>query len=316
MPSICDLCGKTFDTPSRLRRHQNRKTTCIPIITSGGGSYICRYCGRSYATKHSLNRHVRKSCKIANSDEGMDQLMDHTLARQNLLLTQELTDVKAQMATLTDTVAQLLARTPNQVVNASTNNTVTNDASTNNIVTNNAPVTNIVNIHPWSSGEEKLYIPAAMLEASFMESKRLREFCKFSDVEQTTPEIAAPYVLESLVDLTKRAHKDPSARNVYLNPRRADQVMVYNEASWEVLPLIDAIRSLFDSVAGNIRRIIKCNDERVSLSPPVQATAPWIPVMYDDEHEKYADTAKKTMSAHLQNTTPAAISNIVNMTSR
>ena len=143
-----------------------------------------------------------------------------------------------------------------------------------------------------------------MLEASFMESKRLREFCKFSDADQTTPEIAAPYVLEALVDITKRAHKDPSARNVYLNTRRADQVMVYNEASWEVLPLIDAIRSLFDSVAGNIRRIIKCNDERVVLSPPVQATAPWIPAMYDDEHEKYADIAKQTMSAHLQNIQP------------
>ena len=113
--------------------------------------------------------------------------------------------------------------------------------------------------------------------------------------------IAAPYILETLVDLTKRAHKDPSARNVYLNPSRADQVMVFSVTSWEVIPLIDAIRSLFDSVAGNIRRIIKCNDERVSLSPPVQATAPWIPAMYDDEHEKYAADAKPTMSAHLRN---------------
>ena len=139
----------------------------------------------------------------------MEQLMDHTLARQNELLTRELTNVKAQMATLTDTVTQLLTRKPNQVVNT------TNDSSTNTTVNNNGTVTNIVNIHPWASGEEKLYIPAAMLEASFMESKRLREFCKFSDADQTTPEIAAPYVLETLVDLTKSAHKNPSA------PRRA-----------------------------------------------------------------------------------------------
>ena len=33
--------------------------------------------------------------------------MDHTLARQNELLTRELTNVKAQMATLTDTVTRI-----------------------------------------------------------------------------------------------------------------------------------------------------------------------------------------------------------------
>ena len=150
-----------------------------------------------------------------------------------------------------------------------------------------------------------------MLEASFMESKHLREFCKFSDADQTTPEIAAPYVLEALVDLTKIAHKNPSARNVYLNPRRADQVMVFSVTSWEVIPLIDAIRSLFDSVAGDIRRIIKCTDERISLSTESNSDRTMeISAMYDDEHEKYAADAKPTMSAHLQNMMPVALTSV------
>ena len=105
------------------------------------------------------------------------------------------------------------------------------------------------------------------------------------------------------LSISLRAH-------IKTHPRRAEQVMVFSVTSWEVIPLIDAIRSLFDSVAGNIRRIIKCNDERVSLSPPVQATAPWIPAMYDDEHEKYAADAKPTMSAHLQNMMPVALTSV------
>jgi hypothetical protein len=49
-----------------------------------------------------MYRHVRQSCKIANSDEGMEKLMDHTLARQNaelLARVDKLTAMVERMAT-------------------------------------------------------------------------------------------------------------------------------------------------------------------------------------------------------------------------
>ena len=228
--------------------------------------------------------------------------MEHTLVRQNNELKNEMNAMREQVTTLTDLVTKLLGGT-----------TVTNNAQvinnapvTNN--TNNAPVTNttnIVNIHPWSS-EEKLYIPATMLTAAFTENKRLIEYCKFSDAEKTNPELAAPYVLEALVDLTKRAHADPAARNVYLNPKRADQVMVFDDVSWQVRPLVDAIRSIFDSVAGNLRRIIIKDTEWSTIPMAVQSSASWIPSMYCDEPDNYAAQAKPHMSAHLMNMIPTA----------
>jgi len=252
-----------------------------------------------------MTRHIRKACKIANSADGMEILMERTLVRQNNELKNEMNAMREQVTALTDLVAKLLGDTNNaQVVNnAPVTNNTNNAPVTNN--TNNTNNTNIVNIHSWSS-EEKLYIPATMLTAAFTENKRLIEYCKFSDAEKTNPELAAPYVLEALVDLTKRAHADPAARNVYLNPKRADQVMVFDDVSWQVRPLVDAIRSIFDSVAGNLRRIIIKDTEWSTISMEIQASASWIPGMYGDEPDNYAAQAKPHMSAHLMNMIPTA----------
>ena len=260
----------------------------------------CRYCGRVYTRPDNVTRHL-KSCKIANSDEGMEKLLEHTLTKQNQDLKNEVTEMKSQMATLTDMVSQLMEKcTAGAVLPAQA---IQQTAGT---MVNAAVVNNIVNIHPWSS-EEKLVIPASMLKAAFTENKRLIEYCRLTDEQKTDPEMAAPYVLEALIDLTKRAHADPAARNVYLNPRRADQVMVFDETSWQVRPLVEAIRSIFDSVAGNIHRIIIRDDERKTLPLAVQSSAAWIPNMYDDEPDAYVAKARPHMSAHLLNTVPATI---------
>jgi len=110
------------------------------------------------------------------------------------------------------------------------------------------------------------------------------------------------------MELVKRAHKDPLSRNVYLNPKRADQVLVFVDSddvkTWEVRPLLEAIRRIFDTVAGGIHRIIVTDAERAQLPFDVQSSASWIPNLYDDEPDKYVKEAKQPMAAHLANTRP------------
>ena len=126
-----------------------------------------------------------------------------------------------------------------------------------------------------------------------------------NDEDKTDAEKAAPYVLEALVDLVRRAHSaDPAARNIYLSPNRADQVMVYDE-TWKVLTLVNAIRDLFDSVTGNIHQLIITDTERKKLPMDVQSAASWIPNLYEGAPEEYVERARPPLSAHLANNRPA-----------
>ena len=315
----CVRCGKVFKAPCRLRDHHQRKTPCDPIVdkarlteTDRAKNHNCRYCGRAFTTANSMSRHVRSRCKVANSEEGMEQLMNHTIQRQ-------LADQGAQIARLTMLLEQQMA-TGAVAVPATVNNgpvMQNNGPVTQNngpITQNNGPITqnNTINvtqqkivIQPWD-GEHRISLTAEMIAEAFAENPRLVEYCKMTDREKTNPEGAGPYVLEALMDLTKRAHKDPLARNVYLNPKRADQVMVcLVDGSWEVRSLEEATRMMFDGVAMEIKRVVRSNEERGKLPFHVQGSASYVPMMYEDEQDRFVTMAKKPVSAHLTNTVPA-----------
>lgn len=48
-----------------------------------------------------------------------------------------------------------------------------------------------------------------------------------------------------LVEILKRVHSDPRERNVYLNPARADQALVFVPSSWSAQPLEEAAQTMF-----------------------------------------------------------------------
>jgi hypothetical protein len=334
----CSKCGKEFRDAYSLRRHEARKTPCAPILEKlepeQNKAHTCRYCRRSFASKPSAARHMRQYCKIANSDEGMEKLLEHTMQRQMQTLTAQNAALQAQVGRLADLMEKQLSITPpggfgpTQIgtLHANTVNagsvTMTNQVDARH-TTNNINI-NIVGF----DRDDRIYIPVALVKAAFTENPRLIEYCRLSDDERVDAERAAPYVLEALVDLVRRAHRDPVYRNIYLSPKRADQVMVcldeergppqrdrgqrgearlqdgQGPQKWEVRPLVEAIRLLFDGVAENLHKIIITDHDRAQLPFDVQSAASWVPNLYEDEPERFVKDGKAPMAAHFQNTRP------------
>lgn len=297
----CERCSAAFESNRNLQRHLARKKPCDPIIAmealpvgEQANPNRCRYCGRGYSRSDNLARHL-KTCKIANSDEGMEKLLDHTLQRQ-------LAEQSAQIAELTSLVKQLA--TSQLALAAPAAQQIAQPINAPSTI-NNGPVTNTtITINAWD-GNQRIGVELAQIMAAFADNTKLREYAKLGDHELTDPEIAPPYVTELLMDLTKRAHADPAARNVYLNPRRADQVLVHKKSgAWEVLPLLEATRLLFDGVAQGILRVSRTYEERKQLPLEAQNALSMAGMLYDDEPEEYVKRAKASMSAHLVNTAP------------
>ncbi len=252
---------------------------------------------------HSMYRHMRQYCKIANSDEGMDLLMEHTLQRQ-------IAEQNAKIDRLTELLERQIGGAPLPVtgpiaqanmvqakqvqVNNNTQNTQNTQNMTQNIVK--------VKITPWSK-DCCFNITAEQMAAAFVENERLAEYAKWPEHDLTDPEKAPPFVSELFMDLIKRAHEDPASRNVYLNPKRSDQVLVCadDDEHWEVLPFDEATRVMHDGVKRKISVVILKNEERKKVPLNAQNALSLAGLMYEDEPEEYVKRAKAPMAAHLAN---------------
>ena len=297
----CPKCGAAFADNTHLRRHLARKTPCEAIVRAAplGGEFACRFCNRGFTSKSSMYRHVRQFCKIASSEDGMDKLMEHTLQRQIAEQSDRIDRLTAllEQNLTTGAIAPYGTRAaePSVTVNTGVVNT---GAITNNVTHNN------ITIVPWD-GDRRIAINIRDITAAFAGNARLREYTGYGDYELADHKIASPYVTELLMDLVKRGHATPESRNVYLNPRRADQVLVHlRTGRWEVLPLEDATRLLFDGVAAGIHRVVLSDEERRQLPLEAQNALAIAGMLYEEEPDQYVQLAKAPLTAHLMNTAP------------
>ena len=157
-------------------------------------------------------------------------------------------------------------------------------------------------IHQWNApGGPLPAFDAAFLVRVFTCCTELKGYCELPQAEQMDPDIASPFVTRALVETVREAHKDPVYRNVYLNPKRADQVLVCVEEAgaqrWEVRQALEASRDLFDAVVTQMRRAVLSDVERPKMPARVQDAAAWVPLMYGSEPERYVAEAKAPMAA-------------------
>jgi len=283
MSFTCTRCNKAFSKNQDLQRHLARKRPCEAVIDidelpeqQRKNPNRCQLCGRIYSSPSNLTRH-RKTCRV-REESGVQQLAEQMAEQKQL--TETLQTQVTRLATLIEAQINI-------------NNGTIIHRQTNNIA--------VMNIHPWD-GQLCINVGADEIAAAFHENARLREYTKLGNESMASQVTGSPYVMELLMDLVKRAHADPANRNVYLDPKRSDQVLVLKkDGKWEVLPLLEASRTLFDSIS------VCMNLE--ALSPKMEKDLPMearnalaiAGLLYSEEPEGYVKRAKGSMAAHLAN---------------
>jgi hypothetical protein len=301
----CVKCGHIFRDPSTLRRHQAKKKSCVDVaevedLTEDElqKKYACRFCGRRFATKPSVTRHMQRTCKIATSDEGMEKLLEHTLRRQLAEQTAQI----AKLATLLEgkasgAIVSSAPPVPSQLATTIVNGPVTQTTQQTLQQINISKI----EIQPWND-KRALTLDVQDVLAAFAENARLREYARMTDIQRTDPEIAPPFVAELFMDAVHRIHKDPATRNIYLNPKRADQVLVHlKNGRWEVRTFVSASQALLDGIASSIHEITLTNEKRRQLPLEAQNALAVAGLLYDEEPEAYVELTKGPMVAHLTN---------------
>ena len=107
---------------------------------------------------------------------------------------------------------------------------------------------------------------------------------------------AIPEVVAALMELVKRAHMPPAARNVHLNPKRTDQALALTTGGWAAMPLEEATAALFDGASASMA---------AARAPTVrQMMRVSIPVQYRAERAASVQLGLRPMGAHLLNVAP------------
>ncbi len=76
---------------------------------------------------------------------------------------------------------------------------------------------------------------------------------------------------------------------------------------WEVMPLADATRLLFDGVAETIHKVAINHAEKKALPLEAQNALTLAGMLYEEKPDAYVKRAKGQMSAHLTNMAPSAL---------
>jgi hypothetical protein len=235
-----------------------------------------------------MYRHMRQSCKRLINGDSPEQ--DQKAPTD---LNARLEAMTAMMQQMVLALAGVQGAGPAVPASVQHNNVQINAP----VVTNNFVIQGLV---PWD-GPQRIRISVEDVLEVFASNPRLVEYSKMREHEMTDP-VNIPYAAELFTKLAIRAHDAQNSRNIYLDPNRSDQAMVYLEVgNWAAAPLMDAIRLIFDVVAAMLSKIVTSDVERLKFPPEQQNAISFAEMMYHDDPLAYVKAAKAPLVSHLIN---------------
>lgn len=286
MAKECGKCGAVFARPWMLKRHEGRKTPCDLIVPPSVDESVrsCEHCNRVFSSQQSLYLHRHHRCKAAKGG-GLGAAEAAQDAR----------DARAAVARVEKQLGELTA-----LIKAQGGDAAARAAEPVGVVVNVATQI-VVNIRPWDAGA-CVALPRAQLGAAFRENSALSEYAGLMYQSMVDEKIAPPYVREILAEVVRRCHDDPAARNVCINPNRADQALVFaTSGEWQATELTCAIRAMFDCAAKVMQETSLQNKPPDELPPLVAEALLMAALMYNGTPEQYVEESRGAMSAHLAN---------------
>ena len=293
----CRLCFKVFSLPCRLKKHSERKNSCVSDVGAVDSAHQCDYCNKKFTTATSMYRHVRDTCKLAADERNKVVALEAQVVK--------LSEVVEKLSVSLDAITSV---SPNGTgSNTITNNTNSNNTTNNTNNTTNNTVNNTVNLNFYDAGAS-FVIPYEMIRDIFAENQMLDMYSRMHYSEQCDHSVAAPYIAKVLSEVIRKVCSDPVHQNVCLNPKRSDQVMVYvpcledtvsGDGKWEVRPLTVVIRDMFDRVACQVMEQTRPDIKKLSWA--IECTLPVVSTVYKEIPEKVVGAGKPAMEAHFAN---------------
>jgi len=270
MSNTCEKCSKQFKYAYLLDRHRDRKTPCDkPVMRT----YKCEKCGNSY--RHSSGLSAHKNVCTATGEAVIDNVKLHIPEQKGIV-----------------------------IQTTGNNNTISNAVSNVSNVVSTVNQVNHIYITPWENNNRCISIDAGDIKEAFARNSRLREYARMNDADKSNSNKAPTYVAELMMELIKIKHEDPTARNIYLNPARTNQVLVLmKNGTWDIKPLDEAIELLLSGVAIRLLEL-SIHDKTLDLSE--RSAASMANLVYKENPESYIKKTRSSMSAHLANMRPSA----------
>ena len=268
----CIQCKKIFDLPYILKRHQNNKRPCAPIVAPGNPAEQqdskCRFCNRVYSSASAMRYHIRTSCKIApnakNGNAGMELLYEHTLQQRVMALEAQNAEMLAlmrQMAVtgaapasalaltapasalaltapastlaLTDTALAVTAPVTNMTVETTTNFAGPVTNTTLAAGEIGCQVCNVTNMDVNKSITFNTFGKESLAHAN---SDRIRVILDESLRDTSSIQAAALMAVTKTAMLIYSDPDHPENLTCYMPNKKTNDVLAHTERGWEIFP--------------------------------------------------------------------------------
>jgi hypothetical protein len=248
-------------------------------------SFSCKNCGANFPKNQGLVAHLNRKTPCTR-----EVLKNYTCPScsksytrlDSLLRHQRQVCKNNNMAARIDQLEQKIDELTKLAADKPIINTVVNNSNVNTVV-------NHVTVAPWGT---PMVLTDSDVEAAL------------SRYLGPVGEARLPEIVDILMTLVKRGHTPVEARNIHLNPKRADQALALVPGGWAAIPLAEATESLFDGASACIAAqptILKAPSEKQVRMRTLRAE---VPVKYRYDKESAVQLGLRPMEAHLMNTRP------------